>query len=74
MTDYNYTVMESNKVLTQTIGYQRLKDKQREVIVNFVKKNYVFAMLLTGYGKKVVTPVCQRCTTVFWEAKARLWL
>ena len=49
--------MESNKVLTaikvatEVFGYQSLKDKQKEVIVNFMKGSDVFVVLLTGYGK-----------------------
>ena len=55
--------MESNEILTaitvatEAIRYQSLKDKQREVIVNFVKGNDVFAVLLTGYGKSL----CYTC-------------
>ena len=51
--------MESNEILTaikvatEAIGYQSLKDKQREVIVNFIKGNDVFAVLPTGYGKSL---------------------
>ena len=54
------------KVATEAIGYQSLKDKQREVIVNFVKGNDVFAVLPTGYGKGLYAiPVYQKYTTAF---------
>ena len=51
------------KVATEAIGYQSLKDKQREVIVNFVKGNDVFAVLPTSYGKGL----CYTCLPIVYD-------
>ena len=51
------------KVATEAIGYQNLKDKQREVIVNFVKGNDVFAVLPTSYGKGL----CYTCLPIVYD-------
>ena len=37
----------------RTLGYETMKDLQRSVIVSFVNRNDVFAVLPTGYGKSL---------------------
>ena len=37
----------------RTFGYETMKDLQRSVIVSFVNRNDVFAVLPTGYGKSL---------------------
>ena len=40
-------------IAAQNLGYTSLKDRQLEVIVNFLSGNDVFAVLPTGYGKSL---------------------
>ena len=44
-------ILTAIKVAVEAAGYRSLKEKQIEVIVNLVKENNVFAVLLTGYSK-----------------------
>ncbi len=37
----------------ESMGYSTLKEKQKEVIVNILRGNDVFAVLPTGYGKSL---------------------
>ena len=56
---YKNCIMEESESLTaikvavEAARYGSRKEKQIEVIVNLVKGNDVFAVLLTGYGKSL---------------------
>lgn len=42
-----------NKLLKQYFGYDKLKDKQEEIIKNVIDGNDTIAILATGYGKSI---------------------
>ena len=50
-------IVSAAETAAQSLGYTGLKDKQREVIVNLLLGNDVFAILPTGYGKSL----CYTC-------------
>ena len=42
-----------NKILKQYFGYDKLKDKQEEIIKNILDNNDTIGILATGYGKSI---------------------
>ena len=42
-----------NKTVKKYWGYESLKDKQMEIITNFINKRDVIGLLPTGYGKSM---------------------
>ena len=47
------TRMDTCALSAASVGYSTLKDRQKEVLVNFLFGNDVFAVLPTGYGKSL---------------------
>ena len=56
-------VGDSAAMATRTLGYETLKDLQRSVIVSFISRNDVFAVLPTGYGKRL----CFACLPLVFD-------
>ena len=50
-------IVSAAESAAKSLGYTRLKDKQREVIVHLLLGNDAFAVLPTGYGKSL----CYTC-------------
>jgi len=46
-------VKKINKVVKKYWGFDSLKDKQMEIVTNFIKKKDVIGLLPTGYGKSM---------------------
>ena len=42
-----------NKKVKKYWGFDTLKDKQMEIVTNFIKKKDVIGLLPTGYGKSM---------------------
>ena len=47
----------------ESMGYSAIKDKQKEVLLNVLSGNDVFAVLPTGYGKSM----CYACLPKAWD-------
>ena len=45
------------------MGYSTLREKQKEVLLNILSGNDVFAVLPTGYGKSL----CYSCLPKAWD-------
>ena len=42
-----------NSILKQYFGYDKLKDKQNEIITSLLNGNDTIGILSTGYGKSI---------------------
>ena len=42
-----------NKILYEYFGYEKLKDKQEEIVNSIINKNDTIGILATGYGKSI---------------------
>ena len=61
--------MNATQIAARSLGYTSLKDKQTEVITNFLLGNDVFAVLPTGMGRAYATLASQRHLTLFLKQK-----
>ncbi len=55
-------ISEAARSVARSLGYSSLKDKQLEVIENFVSGHDVFAVLPTGYGKSLCRIIMEQFT------------
>ena len=53
MSIMNGDIVKDCQFVAASLGYAKLKEEQRSVIINFVSGNDVFAVMPTGYGKTV---------------------
>ena len=53
MSDNEKLIRKINKVVKKHWGFDTLKDKQMEIVTNYIKKKDVIGLLPTGYGKSM---------------------
>ena len=59
-------IVKAAQSAAKDLGYKYLKEKQLEVLVNFLSGNDVFAVLPTGYGKSLCyTCLPKACDSLF---------
>ena len=46
------------------LGYESLKDKQRDCIIGFLNRRDVFAVLPTGFGKTASCPQAKQLVAI----------
>ena len=56
-------ILEAVQNAAKTLGYSTLKEKQKDVILNFLSGNDVFAVLPTGYSKSL----CYTCLPMAFD-------
>ena len=59
-------------ISAQSLGYLQLKDKQKDVITNFLSGNDVFAILPMGYGKSLCYTCLPRACDILSETEGSM--
>ena len=65
-------IMNATQIAACSLGYTSLKDKQTEVITNFLLGNDVFAVLSTGYGKSLCYNSLPKAFDIFFETEGSI--
>ena len=62
-------IMNATQIAARSLGYTSLKDKQTEVITNFLLGNDVFAVLPMGYGKSLCYTSLPKAFDIIFETE-----
>ena len=65
--DFNELVLCASEKVAGFLGYNKgLKEHQRLIMLELMKKRDVFGILPTGYGNLYTTPVCLCFVMIFF--------